>query len=297
MYKVYTVDNIHEHPGYSTSVEYGSSTKSESDNTMRMSENHNAHISDEEIIERLRVRFQVLDDMTTAVKQGVVRALIVTGAAGVGKTHGVEGILSLQEAEDAKFRKYEVVKGQMSPLMLYSKLHEYKDAGNVIVFDDCDSVLMDDVSLNILKAALDSGERRVINWNTASKFLSTNDLPTSFEFEGAVIFITNTKFENTKSEKLRPHLEAIESRCHYLDLTIDTVREKMLRIRQVIDDGMLNKYMFDSEVEQEIIDFVEENKDNLRGMSLRTVSKIADLRAAMPDTWRDVARMTCMRGK
>ena len=258
-------------------------------------ESHNHHITDEEIIERLRVRFKVLEDMTTAVKQGLVRALVVTGAPGVGKTFGVESILSLQEANDPKFRKFEIVKGKLSPLMLYSKLYEYKDAGDVLVFDDCDSVLEDDTSLNILKAALDSSETRIINWNTTSKFLSTNDLPTSFEYAGAVIFITNTKFENNRT-MLAPHLEASESRVHYLDLTIDPVREKMLRIHQIVGDGMLEKYCLTDEDNQEIIDFIDHNKDNLRGLSLRMVVKIAELRTSFPDNWKEMAKMTCMRG-
>jgi hypothetical protein len=255
------------------------------------------HITDEEITERLRVRFKVLDDMTTAVKQGLVRAMIVTGAPGVGKTFGVENILSQQEAGDGKFRKYEVVKGKLSPLMLYTKLYEYKESGDVLVFDDCDDVLQDDTSLNILKAALDSSDVRTINWNTASRHLTTGDIPTHFDYEGAVIFITNTKFENNKSDKLRPHLEAIESRCHYLDLTIDTVREKMLRIQQVVRDGMLDKYCLSAEDEDEIINFVEVNKQSLRGLSLRMVDKIATLRTSFPDSWQEVARMTCMRSK
>jgi hypothetical protein len=255
------------------------------------------HISDEEIIERLRVRFKVLDDMATAVKQGLVRALIVTGAPGVGKTFGVEAVLAAQEDGDKKFRKYEVVKGKLSPLMLYTKLHEYKDAGDVLVFDDCDDVLQDDTSLNILKAALDSSDVRTINWNTASRHLTAGDIPTSFDYEGAVIFITNTKFENNRSDKLRPHLEAIESRCHYLDLTIDTVREKMLRIRQIVGDGMLDKYCLSAEDEDQLIDFIEVNKDKLRGLSLRMVNKIAELRTSFPDSWMEVARMTCMRSK
>ena len=266
------------------------------ENVMQLTDRHNAHISDEEIIERLRVRFKVLEDMATAVKQGLVRALVVTGPAGVGKSHGVEGILALQEAGDSKFRKYEVVKGKMSPLMLYSKLHEYKEAGDVLVFDDCDDVLQDDTSLNILKAALDSKDVRTINWNTTSKYLTTNDLPTSFNYEGAVIFITNIKFENNRG-KLASHLEAIESRCHYLDLTIDTVREKMLRINQVVGDGMLEKYMFDEATHEEIINFIDVNKNNLRDLSLRMVSKIADLRCSFPDSWKEIARMTCMRHK
>ncbi len=256
-----------------------------------------AHISDEEIIERLRVRFKVLEDMTTAVKQGLVRALVVTGAPGVGKTFGVEAVLAAQEEGDRKFRKYEVVKGKLSPLMLYSKLHEYKESGDVLVFDDCDDVLQDDTSLNILKAALDSSDVRTINWNTASRHLTTGDIPTSFDYEGACIFITNTKFENNRSNKLGPHLEAIESRCHYLDLTIDTVREKMLRIHQIVGDGMLDKYCLSAEDEDEIIEFIDTNKNNLRGLSLRMVVKITELRTSFPDSWKEVARMTCMRSR
>ena len=255
------------------------------------------HISDEEIIERLRVRFKVLDDMATAVKQGLVRALVVTGAPGVGKTFGVEAVLAAQEEGDRKFRKYEVVKGKLSPLMLYTKLYEYKESGDVLVFDDCDDVLQDDTSLNILKAALDSSDVRTINWNTASRHLTSGDIPTSFDYEGAVIFITNTKFENNRSDKLRPHLEAIESRCHYLDLTIDTVREKMLRIRQIVNDGMLDKYCLTDEDQAEMIEFIEANKNQLRGLSLRMVNKIAELRTSFPDSWMEVARMTCMRSK
>jgi hypothetical protein len=111
-----------------------------------------------------------------------------------------------------------------------------------------------------------------------------------------VIFITNIKFENNRG-KLASHLEAIESRCHYLDLTIDSVREKMLRIHQVVSDGMLDKYMFDDATHQEIIDFIDVNKNQLRDLSLRMVSKIADLRCSFPETWMDIARMTCMRQK
>ena len=43
--------------------------------------------SDEEIIERIRVRFDMLQDMTKAVKKGDVRAMIVSGPPGVGKSH------------------------------------------------------------------------------------------------------------------------------------------------------------------------------------------------------------------
>jgi hypothetical protein len=257
--------------------------------------------TDEDILTRLRERFEILDDMTRAVKKGDVRAMIVTGPPGVGKSYGVEKVLSKHDvfanvAQNEKLKKYEVVKGAMSALGLYAKLYEFRAKKNILVFDDCDSVLLDDLSLNILKAALDTSKRRTIHWNTDSRLLKNEGVPNKFDFEGGAIFITNIKFDNVKSKKLRDHLEALESRCHYLDLTIDTEREKMLRIKQVVREcGMLDGYDFDDVAKDTLLDFVDDNKKKLRELSLRTVLKIADLKRSMPSNWRAVAEVTCMR--
>ena len=262
--------------------------------------NKSAVETDDQIKERLRERFEILNDMTRAVKKGDVRAMIVTGPPGVGKSFGVEEVLSKHDlmatvANNTKLKKYEVVKGAMSALGLYAKLYEYKDAKNILVFDDCDSVLQDELSLNILKAALDSSKKRTIHWNTDSRLLRDQGAPNSFEFKGGAIFITNIKFENVRSKKLQDHLAALESRCHYLDLTIDTEREKMLRIEQIIEDGMLMDYEFTTEEQAELISFIDNNKKKLRELSLRTVLKIADLRKSFPNKWQSVAEVTCMR--
>ena len=256
--------------------------------------------TDDEIKARLRERFSILDDMTRAVKKGAVRAMIVSGPPGVGKSFGVEKVLGKHDvmaniANDQKLKKYEVVKGAMSALGLYSKLYQYSDAKNILVFDDCDSVLLDDLSLNILKAALDSGSKRMIHWNTDSHMLRREGIPDSFEFKGGAIFITNIKFENVKSKKLKDHLEALESRCHYLDLTIDTEREKVLRIKQIVEDGMLDKYDFEPGAKEELLTFIDTNKKKLRELSLRMVLKLADLKASFPERWTGIAEMTCMR--
>jgi predicted AAA+ superfamily ATPase len=253
--------------------------------------------SDAEIMERMRERFGMLTEMTKAVKRGDVRAMIVSGPPGVGKSHGVEEVLErykLMETLGAQ-KKYEVVKGAMSPIGLYCKLYKYSDKDNVIVFDDCDSIFDEPLALNILKAALDSKKTRTIHWNTDSFKLRNEGVPDSFKFEGSAIFITNLKFDHVKSKKLRDHLEALESRCHYIDLTIDTDHEKMLRIRQVTADGMLDTYELDDEVKEEIIDFVDINKKRLRELSLRTVLKVADLAKAFPSNWEAMAENTVMR--
>ena len=252
--------------------------------------------SDAEIIERLRSRFNMLTEMTKAVKKGDVRAMIVSGPPGVGKSHGVEEVLDRYKMlEDMGGRKtHEVVKGAMSALGLYAKLYKMADEGNVIVFDDCDSVFSDELSLNILKAALDSKKNRKIHWNTDSHKLRQEGIPDCFTFKASAIFITNLKFDKVKG-KLREHLEALESRCHYMDLTIDSERDKMLRIRQVIQDGMLNSYALSDEVKEDIIDFVDINKGRLRELSLRTVLKVADLAKAFPNNWEAYAENTVMR--
>jgi len=253
--------------------------------------------SDEETIERLRERFDMLKDMTKAVKKGDVRAMIVSGPPGVGKSHGVEEVLDRYKTLETlgAAKKYEVVKGAMSPIGLYCKLFKYADKDNVLVFDDCDSIFDEPLALNILKAALDSKKTRTIHWNTDSFKLRNEGVPDSFKFEGSCIFITNLKFDNVKSKKLRDHLEALESRCHYIDLTIDTDREKMLRITQVIRDGMLDTYSLTDEVKEDIIDFVDINKKRLRELSLRTVLKVADLAVAFPDKWEAMAENTVIK--
>jgi len=257
--------------------------------------------TDEEIMDRLRDRFEILDDMTRAVKAGKVRAMIVTGPPGVGKSFGVEKVLSKHDvfatvANDQKLKKYEIVKGAMSAIGLYSKLYHYKDSKNILVFDDCDSVLLDDLSLNILKAALDTSKKRTIHWNTDSHLLRREGVPDSFEFQGGAIFITNIKFDHVRSKKLRDHLEALESRCHYLDLTIDTQREKLLRIDQVVTEcGMLDSYELSDAAKAEVVEFTKANVNRLRELSLRTVLKIADLRVSFADKWQSVAEVTCMR--
>ena len=260
-----------------------------------------AHETDESILNRLRERFEILDDMTRAVKKGDVRAMIVTGPPGVGKSFGVEKVLSKHDvfadvAQDSKLKKYEVVKGAMSAIGLYKKLFEFSDKKCILVFDDCDSVLMDDLSWNILKAALDSNKKRTIHWNTDSRLLRSEGVPNSFEFKGGAIFISNIKFDHVKSKKLRDHLEALESRCHYLDLTIDTEREKLLRIKQVVSEcGMLDDYDLEDYAKQEVVDFIVANASRMRELSLRMVLKVADLRASLPAKWRAVVEVTCMR--
>jgi hypothetical protein len=258
-----------------------------------------AEATDEEVMARIRERFEILDEMTKAAVAGDVRAMIVSGPPGVGKSYGVEKIVEaacLFDKISGKRLRAEVVKGSATALGLYQTLYKYSDKNCVLVFDDCDSILLDDVALNLLKGALDTGKKRKISWLSDSSVLRREGVPDSFNFNGTVIFITNLKFDKMKSQKLRDHLDALQSRCHYLDLTLDTMRDKILRIRQIANDGQLfEEYEFDTETQEEIIDFMTHNSTRFREMSLRMAIKIADLRKSFPAKWKAMAEVTCMK--
>jgi hypothetical protein len=258
-----------------------------------------AEASDAEVMARIRERFEILDEMTKAAVAGDVRAMIVSGPPGVGKSYGVEKIVEaacLFDKISGKRLRAEVVKGSATALGLYQTLYKYSDRNCVLVFDDCDSILLDDVALNLLKGALDSGKKRKISWLSDSSVLRREGVPDSFNFNGTVIFITNLKFDKMKSQKLRDHLDALQSRCHYLDLTLDTMRDKILRIKQIANDGQLfEEYEFDTETQEEIIDFMTHNATRFREMSLRMAIKIADLRKSFPLKWKAMAEVTCMK--
>ena len=255
--------------------------------------------TDAQIIKRLRERFDILNDMTQASVDGVVRGMVVTGPPGVGKSFGVEQVLNENRMFDkmaGKRDRFQVIKGASSAIGLYKVLYENSDKGSVLVMDDCDTVLHDETSLNLLKAALDSSKHRFLSWNTDSALLRREGIPDRFEFKGSVIFITNLKFEGTRG-KLKDHLDAIMSRCHYLDLTLDTMRDKFLRCKQLVKDGMLNSYKFEKGQETALMNYMDANKENLREVSLRMVTKIADLMKHQPKGWKRYVEVTCMKRK
>ena len=254
---------------------------------------------DEQRMTEIAERFDILDDMTKAVLNGDIRAMIVAGPPGVGKSFGIEQQLeraNLFDQISGRRVKSEMIKGTASALGMYKALYKYSDENSVVVFDDCDSILLDDVCLNLLKGALDSGKKRRISWLADSHSLRNEGIPDQFDFKGGVIFITNLKFDKMKSQKLKDHLDALQSRCHYLDLTLDTMRDKILRIKQIAADGALFENMdLDKVAETEVIEFMEEHKNSLREVSLRMAIKIAQLRKSFALRWKDMAKVTCMK--
>lgn len=244
---------------------------------------------------RIRKSFGILDRVAHGVINRHIRALIVSGASGCGKTYTFEKALT--KAQDDGVLTFSAVSGSMSGIGLYQKLYECSDEGNVLMIDDCDKIFEDLDALNILKASLDTGKTRWVHWNKESRVLNDGDIPRSFQFNGAVVFITNIDFtrEIEADKKMTPHYKALMSRSLFFDLGIRSKLEILVRIGQVIfskeflDDNELTK-----EQAKDMVAWLTVNLNRVLLLSIRTVKHLASLVKTHED-WQDMAESLLLK--
>jgi hypothetical protein len=232
-------------------------------------------------------RFGFVSDMVTMLANGAQASVVVTGPGGLGKSFTVSQTLTALGFKDVSVlddfavgtvlktaKTFRVIKGYSTPKGLYRTLYENKDG--VIVFDDCDSVLKDPTSLNLLKGALDSYSRRIISWRADIK---DEDLPTSFEFKGRVVFISNLSASNID--------QAILTRSLAVDLSM-TTKQKVERMRHLLSTG---EFMpeFDKTVKVDAMDLIEKHQDTVKELSLRTLIQVTKIRQSAGKNWADLA--------
>ena len=256
---------------------------------------NNPSETDEAISARIADRFDILSVLTESCISGDSRALVISGPAGLGKSHTVEHSLAQW---DPSGNNYTIVKGYVRPTGLVKMLWSYRSAGQVIVFDDADAIFFDDVSLNLLKAVCDTTEKRTVSWLSEAALIDDDTsvrIPRSFQFDGSIIFLSNYDFDAmiAKGHKLAPHLQALMSRSHYLDLSMKSRRDYLVRIQQVIDQGLLSHLDAFSRLQVRI--FVDKNADNMRELSLRSCIKLGNLIKSSPDNWQKIASVTMLK--
>jgi hypothetical protein len=233
-------------------------------------------------------RFSIMEDYIDMVANCKLASTVVTGEGGLGKSFTVLGALKkagLQNIADmdigARFdgaRGYLVVKGFSTAKGLFRTLYENRK--QIIVFDDCDSILRDPVPVNILKAALDSYDKRIVSWN-AEGWGGDEDLPKSFEFEGGVIFISNMAKHKIP--------QAIRSRAMCADVSM--TREEVLQRMEVIISSDSFMPEFDELHKIEALEFIAGNADNplVNELNLRSLVNVIKARASKPDSWKRIA--------
>lgn len=261
---------------------------------------HEANLAtetDDDIDLRIRERFRIMGKLTDAVIAGHSRAEIIAGPPGLGKSYGIEQKL---KAHDPEGKMFAHVRGFARATGVYKKLYETRHKGSVLCFDDADSIFNDETSLNLLKAACDTTEDRVISYlaeTTMVDEVTGDSLPTNFVYEGSIIFITNYDFDDmiARGDRNAVHFQALMSRAHYLNLLMTTPREYMIRVKQVAKEGLFSERDIDEEGQRLVIDYMDRNKDVLREVSLRQAIKIADLYITDQEDWEMMANITTIR--
>ena len=185
--------------------------------------------------------FQDVEDSVKMLVNGAgFYGVVIAGPGGTGKSYHVEKALNeCGLTPGADWIKY---KTHMTPAQIYLAL--LQNYNKIIVFDDCDDALLNKTTANIFKAALETNGKRVIGWNKADTIqippnmpmsvvrgLVNNDkkhrMPSSFTFEGSIIFITNLPIRKVDA--------AVLTRCDNIDVTLR--REDMA---QIIKDQLPN---------------------------------------------------------
>ena len=255
--------------------------------------NSNQEETEDQIIERTRKRFNAMRlGLKSVLNQGI-NGMIISGAAGIGKSQLVIDVFDAAVYQDPNRYSYKIVKGNItSAFQLYQLLYENKESGNVLVLDDCDNVLHDITCLNLLKAALETGSnRRVITYR--SRAIEQSAVPEEFEFEGSVVFISNQNFQkiiDKNDSKLSQHFTALTDRTFYMDLLLHTRKEVFCRIKQMtLEGGLLDDFHFSDEMVAQFLFWLNDHKDQVRSLSLRTMLHIAELYMNEPEEWKELA--------
>jgi hypothetical protein len=251
-----------------------------------------------ERVKRIAERFTVMYKLTHGAIGGHVRSLIVSGAAGTGKSYTINHLLST--AHERNQIRYEPVTGaNVTGINLYKLLFRMQNERDIILMDDSDEIWNDEVSLNMMKAALDTSPVRRLSWFSESSVLKAEDIPQQFEYKGSMIFITNKDFQtiiDIGKSKVVPHFSALMSRSIYLDLKLHRPKDLLAWVlHMTAKNHILVQNGLTHAEENMVLDWTREHYTEFREISIRTLMKIGMFVKTSPSDWETFAKVTILR--
>ena len=252
------------------------------------------------IVQEVIENFQTIERMSSAFTNKKspfpVRGLLIHGDAGMGKTYYVDKGLLQSTTEDNIVR----VKGSITAASLYTKLYLSRKQGKVLVLDDVDIInkspqeLMEIVAM--LKAATEmTYKTRLVSWERVRQVGILKDMPTSFDYQGSIIWITNESITDM-SKKLKGHWPAIDSRfAGKVSVSLDLNQKLMYTLHLVENEGLLSYNCqtheggYSQEVIDEVVDYVSRKWRVLNELSPRVFNSLAALISVFPNEWEMMA--------
>lgn len=217
--------------------------------------------------------FKVMGDLVKVVAMGNVNGLMLVGPGGLGKTYTTRQ--KLLEMGKVEGRDYYHICGYKTNLSLYNTLYERRD--KLLVFDDCDSIFGDEIGLNVLKAALETTDRRIITWGSTSSRVTVPQ----FQFTGQIIFISNLDPTRVADRNFQALLTRVMTFA--LGTTPKEIKDRMVSLIPTIGAGLT------AEVQKEIEEWLEEHYTRVPNLSIRLLLHLVGLRKSEVDNWRVLA--------
>lgn len=239
----------------------------------------NADLNYSKLLADYEFKIGFMKKMTMGMIEGSVNTFLVSGTPGVGKSFNLEQLLEKYEEEG--IINYKRISGRITPFAFYEALHESASRKDLLFFDDCDSILWDDQSLNILKAAAELKKARTISWMS-----SRNSIDNQFVYEGKILIATNIRMRDN------PHFDAVMDRFHVYELDV-SLEEKLVKIIDISKNFDDIKEICSDELISQLVEFIMSRRDriNAEKFTLRTFIKLVELSTLLPDDWHSYAEV------
>jgi hypothetical protein len=234
----------------------------------------------------------------------IIRGIAIPGDAGLGKTKAVKDALkSTQMLDSVAYVKG----GSITAGALYVKLYLNRHEGGLVVLDD---VNISDVTstqrneiMEIIKGATDpDNEMRIVSYERASQneLMKKHNVPSSFTFNGRIIWITNNTIEDIK-RTTKSHFVGLFSRFQWAPCFFneDEKLQYTLYLIEEIDilgkncDEGIKEGGFPDDVIQKTYDYIYDRYENISDISPRASLKIADLINRFPNNWESIVKLQC----
>lgn len=249
------------------------------------------------IVQEVKDKYLTIEKMTSIFvnnPNAAMRGLLISGDAGFGKTHYTrKGLAGIDQS------RIDYVKGSsITPAVMFVKLYQNSNPGDILILDDVDiahkSTADRNTILDLFKGATEptKGER-TLEWGRAQRnqMMVDNDVPQIFNFEGAVIWITNDTIE-TLADKCKSHWNAISSRFRQIPVWLNEQEKLMYTLHLVEEVGMLGVECQAKEggYPQDIVDraaeYIRNNYRFIDDISPRVAIAIADTIDNFSEEWK-----------
>jgi hypothetical protein len=207
------------------------------------------------------------------VARQITNGLFVNGPGGLGKTMTIMRTLAHEGTKPT------LLNSHITPLSLFQKLYDNRN-GRIIFLDDADSAYSNMAILGLLRSALWGQGRRIVTYSSTQL---PDNLPSSFEFAGRIIFCANKIPQ--KNEAFKAVLSRVDT--FHLTATNDELIELMRSLAQTGYQSLSSDQCY------EVVDFIEDYAATTQ-LSMRlyepSLKKVLYAQERPDIDWRDLVR-------